>query len=167
MNTPIECKTTRTFIWGRSQLWNGGVDNSFPKNRKYWCIDFTDCTTISSIPHQRTRSGSLTTKDCVWPAPRIQNPPQKLLQLHLYSVHSFIGEGLRFRYSFFISDVCMDFFIHFIHGVAVDTKYLLDTLSFIFCVWIREKKNFWYIPNFFRTSYVTILLIHRNDKVKQ
>ena len=32
------------FIWDRPQLYNGEIDNFFPKKRKYWCLDFTDCT---------------------------------------------------------------------------------------------------------------------------
>ena len=49
MNTPIVCRTIRTFIWDQSQLWNRGIENSFPKKRKYWCIDFTDCTQIQTL----------------------------------------------------------------------------------------------------------------------
>ena len=44
MNTPIECEITWPFIWDRSQVWKGDINNSFPKKRKYWCTDFTDCT---------------------------------------------------------------------------------------------------------------------------
>ena len=51
MNTPIECKITRIFIWDSSHVWNRDIDNSFPKKRKYWCIDFTDCTTL----HQKVQ----------------------------------------------------------------------------------------------------------------
>ena len=43
-----ECKITRPFIWDRSHLWTCDIDDSFPKKRKYWCIDFTDCTSSRS-----------------------------------------------------------------------------------------------------------------------
>ena len=45
MNLKIcEWKITRPFIWDRSPLSNHNIDNTFPEKRKYWCIDFTDCT---------------------------------------------------------------------------------------------------------------------------
>ena len=34
----IECKIPRPFIWDRD------INNSFPKKRKYCCVDFTNCT---------------------------------------------------------------------------------------------------------------------------
>ena len=37
--TTIDCKITRPFIWEWSQTLRS-------KKRKYWCVDFTDCTTI-------------------------------------------------------------------------------------------------------------------------
>ena len=34
VNTPIECKITRPFIWDWSHFWNRDIDKSFPKKRK-------------------------------------------------------------------------------------------------------------------------------------
>ena len=44
LNIPMESKSSRPFIWDRSQIWNRDIDNFFPKKRKYWCLDFTNCT---------------------------------------------------------------------------------------------------------------------------
>ena len=55
MNTPIECRITRTRIWDRSHVWNHDIDNSFPKKQKYWCIDFTDCTLYEIKCQPRSR----------------------------------------------------------------------------------------------------------------
>ena len=44
----MEFRITDNF--SNSQLWKCGIDNkSFPKKRKYWWIDFTDCTQIGAV----------------------------------------------------------------------------------------------------------------------